>query len=64
MLPATAVKLQASCTYTACCLPCHAGRYVRRQILRRRDEVASGSAGLTSADDSESDAVRVWGRGW
>ncbi|KAI7841246.1 hypothetical protein COHA_005083 [Chlorella ohadii] len=31
-------------------------RYVRRQILRRRDEVASGSAGLTSADDSESDA--------
>ncbi|PRW50810.1 alpha beta-hydrolase [Chlorella sorokiniana] len=31
-------------------------RYVRRQILRRRDEVASGSAGLTSADDSETEA--------
>ena len=38
-------------------------RYVRRQILRRRDEVASGSAGLTSADDSETDAVRCCGVG-
>lgn len=39
-------------------------RYVRRQLLKRRDEVAAGKAGLSSADEEETPQVGGWLSGW